>query len=474
MTRGGRRATGTPRFRHDVPMHVRRTGAARVLSATLAIGVLAGCDLGDRDPGSTPTTAPESITCPDGSPLPSAEAAPPATAADPSSDGRAPRPGALDIGTLLPLTGDLAFLGAAATAGVELAVEDLNAAGGVLGEPVTLHHADSADGDDGAAADEVARVLGAGVDVIVGPMAAGVTARVLDQVVQGGAVLVSPGATSSGLDDLDGADRLFRTVPTDSLQGRALAELVLDDGFREAALVVRGDGYGRAVAGAFATAFEDGGGVIRSRLDYEPTAGKVAEEAVESVGGGTEAVVVVGLAESALVVEALSDAGAGPLDRPVYGTDGNLGERLADLVDDPASLACMKGVLPVATPPPAFADRLRRATPSLASLDDAGLEHAAEAYDAVVIAAIATEAAGSDDAEATAAAMADATGGGTPCDDVGACLELVAGGADLVYEGMTGRAALGGAGNRTQADMTVVAFDGDGHLARIGVRRVPD
>ena len=44
--------------------------------------------------------------------------------------------GALTIGTLLPQTGSLAFLGPPEFAGVELAVKDINAAGGVLGKPV--------------------------------------------------------------------------------------------------------------------------------------------------------------------------------------------------------------------------------------------------------------------------------------------------------------------------------------------------
>ena len=44
--------------------------------------------------------------------------------------------GPLVIGTLLPLTGFLAFLGPPEVAGVQLAVQEINAAGGVLGAPV--------------------------------------------------------------------------------------------------------------------------------------------------------------------------------------------------------------------------------------------------------------------------------------------------------------------------------------------------
>ena len=47
------------------------------------------------------------------------------------------RDGTLTIGTLLPATGDLAFLGPPEFAGVDLAVKEINGAGGVLGKDVT-------------------------------------------------------------------------------------------------------------------------------------------------------------------------------------------------------------------------------------------------------------------------------------------------------------------------------------------------
>ena len=436
--------------------------------------LLAGCSLVDGDADSAPTTTePAAVVCPDGEQLPSAAAAAsPAAPAAAAAAGPA-RDGALDVGTSLPRTGALAFLGAAPTAAVELAGADIAAAGGVLGAPVTLHPGDSADGTPGAAEAETERLLAAGVDVIVGPMGSGVASRVIERVSSAGAVLVTPGATSSGLDDLDGDDRLFRTVPTEALQGRALAELVLDDGPRAAALVVRADDYGRTIADAFTDRFEAGGGIVRSRLDYEPTDEGLADDAAAALADGGDAVILVGLAEVAGVVEALADAGAGPADRPVYGTDGNLGERLADLVTDPAVLACMKGVLPVAPPPAELADRLRRSNPELASLDDAALEHAGEAYDAVVLVALAAQVAGTDAADAIAAALAGVSRGGTPCDALAECLPLAMRGSDFAYEGATGPAALDGEGNRTAATVGVVTFDDDGHLARVGTRAVP-
>ncbi len=51
----------------------------------------------------------------------------------------------LNIGTLLPVTGNLAFLGPPEVAGAKLAVKDINEAGGVLGQDVELVEGDSGD-----------------------------------------------------------------------------------------------------------------------------------------------------------------------------------------------------------------------------------------------------------------------------------------------------------------------------------------
>lgn len=447
-----------------------RSGALLLAAAAL----VGACSDGSGDPeraDPSPTTTAGAM-CPDGEAVP--DAAPVADVPEPAAQDRGPdgREGALDIGTLLPRSGDLVFLGTPALAGVELAVADLEAAGGVLGAPIGLRHGDSAEGTPDVAEAEVARLLDAGADVIVGPIASGTASRVLDQVASASALLVSPGGTSSGLDALDRAGRFFRMGPTESLQGAALAELIRDDGHRTVTVAARADDYGRAVSDALAVRLEQRGGSVLARVEYDPTAAAFDQEVVGRLDLAADAIVLVGLAETALVVDALVEEGEGPTDRPTYGTDGNLGERLGDLVADRSVLACMRGLLPVAVTDDAFAERVRAHDPALSELDDAGLDLAAESYDAVVLAALAAEASGTDEAGAVAGAMPTVTRAGVPCDDVETCLALAGDGTDLAYRGRTGRIALDDRGNRDEAPFTVVAFDADGHLARLGSRRV--
>lgn len=450
-----------------------------VLAAALVLGACTDRD-GEGDATrsttstTTTTTSAPALRCPDGATVPDAPpvaTAPPLAATPQGPDGR---DGALDIATLLPRTGDLAFLGPGALAGVELAVADLEAAGGVLGAPVGLRHGDSAEGTPGTAATEVGALLEGGADVVVGPLASSTASQVLDQVAGADALLVSPASTSSGLEALDRSGRLFRTAPTEALQGRALADLVLSDGHRTVSVAARADDYGRSIADALAARLEEAGASVTSRIDYDPNAEDLGGDVVDGLGAldtSADAIVLAGLAEAALILDALVAVGEGPRVRPVYGTDGNLGERLGDLVADREELACMRGLLPVAAPDEDFAERVRAHDPALGDLDRAGLDLAAEAYDATAVAALAAAAAGSDDAGAMAAAMARVTRGATPCDGPEDCLPLLADGATVAYVGPSGPIAFDPAGDRTDAGFTVVAFDADGHLARLGSRR---
>lgn len=451
----------------------RSAGVALLVAAT----VLAACSSrsgGDERAGTstteaTSTTLPEA-RCPDGSALPDGSPVadvPPLDVEDRGPDGR---DGALDVATLMPRTGDLAFLGPAALAGVELAVADLEEAGGILQAPIGVRHGDSAEGTPDRAEAEVARLLAGGADVVIGPLASGTAARVLEQVSSGDAVLVTPGSTSTGLDALDRSGRLFRTGPTEALQGAALAELVYDDGHRTVSVAARQDDYGRAVTDALAARLAERGATVAARADYDPTTEDLGPDVVGRLDTSADAIVLVGLAETARILDALVDEGQGPTERAVYGTDGNLGERLGDLVAERSDLACMRGVLPTGTPDAAFARRVRARAPALAELDEAGLDLAAESYDATVVAALAAASAGSDGAGAIAAALPVVTDGATPCGAPDDCLELLADGVDVAYAGPSGPLALDADGNRSQARLTVVAFDDEGHLARVGTR----
>jgi len=88
--------------------------------------------------------------------------------------------GVLKLGGLLPETGSLAFLGAPMIAGVEYAVSIINAAGGVLGNPVEYSPGDSGDTSTDTASVTVDRLLSENVDAVIGAASSSVSLTVID------------------------------------------------------------------------------------------------------------------------------------------------------------------------------------------------------------------------------------------------------------------------------------------------------
>ena len=81
----------------------------------------------------------------------------------------------------------------------DLAVKDINAAGGVLGRNVVLEVRDSGDARSAIAPASVDSLIGNGADVIIGSMSSAVTFLVIDKVTAKGRLMVSPGNTSTRL-----------------------------------------------------------------------------------------------------------------------------------------------------------------------------------------------------------------------------------------------------------------------------------
>ena len=112
---------------------------------------------------------------------------------DSSSSAPAKGNGVLTIGTLLPQTGDLAFLGPPEFAGVQTAIDDINAAGGVLGKDVVEVKADSGDGTPDIAGAQTDKLLDANADVDLGAASSSVSLSVIDKITGAGVVQFSPG-----------------------------------------------------------------------------------------------------------------------------------------------------------------------------------------------------------------------------------------------------------------------------------------
>ena len=125
------------------------------------------------------------------------EPAPVPSATPSASPSLAPLPAGdrvLRLGTLLPTTGTSAFLAPAQAAGVELAVREINEAGGVLGAPIEVFHRNSGDASGDVLEKSFGELLAKKVDVVIGPSSSVLAARLLPKSEAAGVPLISPAA----------------------------------------------------------------------------------------------------------------------------------------------------------------------------------------------------------------------------------------------------------------------------------------
>ncbi len=369
---------------------------------------------------------------------------------------------ALKIGTALPVTGNLAFLGPPEEAGVLLAQADINAA--AAGIDLEVVFGDSGDTDNKAYETEIPRLLNEGVSAIVGAASSGVSFQFIDQVTkEAGVIQISPANTSPNFTDYDDDGLYFRTAPSDVLQGEVLGNLLAADGHATVAMIVINDAYGTGLRDNATLAFEAAGGTVVATPSYNVGDTNFASQINEMLAEAPDAIVVLAFDETKTIVPALIDAGFSNAD--LYFTDGNLADYSADF--EPGLIEGSKGTLP-GPPSDTISDDYKTRANEL-WIANGGEEltswaYSTESYDAVVLLALAALAAGSTDPAEMAAKMSEVsgyTGGGTKCTTFAECAAIINGGGVADYDGLSGGIALNEAGDPTETSIGIYQFDGD-------------
>jgi len=222
--------------------------------------------------------------------------------------------GPLKIGTLLPQTGSLAFLGPPEFAGVNLAVQEINTEKGVNGKPVTVVNGDSGDASTDIANGTVDKAIQAGVSVIIGAASSSVSLKVIDKITSAGIVEISPANTSDKFTTYNDKNLYFRTAPPDTLQARALADTIIQDGTKKLGVLVLNDAYGTGLADNLVKNLEEAG--IKSdsivKKIYDPKATDFSSEIGAVKQLNPDGIVVIGFDESATIIKQLNEQGIGP------------------------------------------------------------------------------------------------------------------------------------------------------------------
>jgi branched-chain amino acid transport system substrate-binding protein len=362
--------------------------------------------------------------------------------------------GVLKIGTVLPETGNLAFLGPPEFAAAELAVQEINEAGGVLGADVELFQGDSGDTSTDIASQTVDRHLNEGVDAFIGAASSGVSFTFIDKVTGACKIQFSPANTSPDFTDYDDNGLYFRTAPSDVLQGRVLADLIVADGNESATVMALQDPYGEGLLQYTLEPLEEQGVAVDEDFVYDPFAENFDAEVQRVVDADSDALVLIGFDESARILTGLFENGFTPDAKSIYLVDGNVGNALGEQVSAP--LSGVKGTLPAAEITDEFRERLLEVDPALEDFS-----YGPETYDAIMITALAALVAGSDDAVAIAAEINDVTRDGEKCTTFQECADLIEAGTDIDYDGPSGPQTFSDAGEPSEASFAILQYGED-------------
>jgi neutral amino acid transport system substrate-binding protein len=353
----------------------------------------------------------------------------------------------LKLGALLPVTGDLASIGQNMPVAVKLAVDTINACGGVNGKPVTIIvEDDQTDPNAGLSAmtklAEVDKVAG-----VVGSFASSVSSAAVDVAVRNKVMLVSPGSTSPVFTERakkgDFQGYWARTAPPDTYQAKALAALALKKGFKNVSTVVINNDYGVGFEKEFVQSFKQLGGKVldeKNPVRYDPKAATLDSEAAAAFANKPDAVAAVLYAETgSLLLQAAFKQGLTEgvtilLTDGVYSEDFT--KQVGKTADGKSIISGALGTVPGADGK-ALADFTKIWKEKTNGKDvTAFVPHT---WDAAILMMLAAEAADQNTGDGIKSKIRDVAGPpGTEVTDPCQAMELVRKGEDINYQGASG------------------------------------
>jgi branched-chain amino acid transport system substrate-binding protein len=200
----------------------------------------------------------------------------------------------ITIGTLMSQTGAQGGTGTEQLRGIQLAIDEINAAGGVLGSRLRLVNRDDKSTQEGAV--EAARAL---IDLkapaVIGAIASRITLASAELTSAAGIVQIAPSSTSPLITAAHATTTplLYRTCPSDALQGALLARRARDRGFARAAVIHVPGAYGKGLADVFASDFVTGGGTMTDVVEYVENQNSYVETLAKVFDKNPQAVLLV-------------------------------------------------------------------------------------------------------------------------------------------------------------------------------------
>jgi len=340
------------------------------------------------------------------------------------------------IGIILGFTGPIESLAPVMAKSAELAIDEVNKSGAFMdgSSKLIAVRADSTCVDAAAAQAAAERLITSDkVSAIMGADCSGVTTAVLKNVaIPNGILMISPSATSPALSTEPDNDLFFRTAPSDARQGEVIADLLMEKGFKTAALTHTNNDYGKGLAASIKSNYEAKGGTITITASHEDGKGDYSSEVAALAQASGDILIVAGYLDQGGkgIIQASLDSDAF---NKFFLPDGMIGDALPKAIGP--GLNGSIGSVPGTDSPGAskYSDLAKAA----------GFEsgpYGPESYDAAALIMLAMEAAKSTDSNVfknNVMDIANAPGEKIYPGELSKALKLIKEGKDIDYVGAT-------------------------------------
>ena len=286
----------------------------------------------------------------------------------------------VSIGFLNPMTGPIAVYAPGFGVAANVALGMMNIAGWNSGLQFEMVMVDSGCSGD-VAAISAQTLLDAGVVGVVGAACSGATMAANAVLGAAGIPMISYASTNPGLSNASAYPNFFRVVPSDAIQGPALADVVTADGGSDVALLYMTNDYGSGLADSFAAAWEGAGNTLCASIGYEDTTTDFTSQVQSVMDNSCGSVMLISYAaDGAAIVEELA---AQSFSGQIFGGDGIAEEGLCASMADPSLCDGIVATKPAAPTPNERSMAFAAICGSIPDCAD-GI-YTAEAFDAMII-----------------------------------------------------------------------------------------
>ena len=169
------------------------------------------------------------------------------------------------IGGIGPLTGDASSYGNSVKNGAQVAVDEINEAGGVAGYQFELFFEDD-ELDEEKSVNAYNKLMDSKVNAILGSVTSGCSIAVSEVSKDDGILQITPSGSAQACTQYDNA---FRICFTDPMQGELMAKYIADKGITKTAIIYNvSDEYSKGIADAFTAAYTAAGGTVSKSESY--------------------------------------------------------------------------------------------------------------------------------------------------------------------------------------------------------------